>query len=108
LQRVLQNLVGERVSIRDLSSVLEGVAEATGFTNNITMITEHVRARLSRQICDQNMGKAGVLPLVTLSGEWEQAFAESLVGQGDERQLAMAPTKLQQFIQSVRAVYEDM
>ncbi len=108
LQRVLQNLVSERISIRDLPTILEGVAEATGFTSNVTMITEHVRARLARQICDQNSNNAGILPLVTLSGEWEQAFAEALVGQGEEKQLAMAPSRLQQFIQSVRTVYEDM
>src|SRR5690606_17935680 len=74
LQRVLQNLVGERVSIRDLSSVLEGVSEATAFTNNITSITEHVRARLARQICNQHSSREGILPLVTLSADWEQAF----------------------------------
>lgn len=108
LQRVLQNLVGERISIRDLPTILEGVAEATAYTNNITMITEHVRGRLSRQICDQHSAKGGVLPLITLSGEWEQSFAESLVGQGEEKQLAMAPSRLQQFIQSIRATYEDM
>ncbi|HYD18985.1 MAG TPA: flagellar biosynthesis protein FlhA [Patescibacteria group bacterium] len=108
LQRVLQNLVSERISIRDLPTILEGVAEATGFTSNVTMITEHVRARLARQICDQNSNNAGILPLVTLSGEWEQSFAEALIGQGEEKQLAMAPTRLQQFIQSVRSVYEDM
>ncbi len=108
LQRVLQNLVSERISIRDLPTILEGVAEATGFTTSVTMITEHVRARLSRQICDQYSNNAGILPLVTLSGEWEQAFAEALVGNGEEKQLAMAPTRLQQFIQSVRTVYEDM
>lgn len=108
LQRILQNLVAERVSIRDLPTILEGVAEATGFTNNITMITEHVRARLSRQLCDQHSSGAGILPLVTLSGEWEQAFAESLIGQGDDKQLAMAPTRLQQFIQAVRATFEEM
>ncbi|MCK4944786.1 MAG: FHIPEP family type III secretion protein, partial [Alphaproteobacteria bacterium] len=108
LQRVLQNLVSERVSIRDLPTVLEGVAEATGFTNNITLITEHVRARLSRQICDQYTNKAGVMPLVTLSADWEQAFAESLTGQGDDKQLAMPPSKLQEFIQSVRKTYEDL
>ena len=92
LQRVLQNLVGERVSIRDLPTILEGVAEATGFTTNVTMITEHVRARLSRQICDQYTNKAGFVPLVTLAPDWEQAFAEALVGQGEDKQLAMPPT----------------
>ena len=108
LQRVLQNLVSERISIRDLPTILEGVAEAAGFTTNVTMMTEHVRSRLARQICDQYSNTGGILPLVTLSGEWEQAFAESLVGTGEEKQLAMAPTRLQQFIQSVRAVYEEM
>ena len=108
LQRVLQNLVSERVSIRDLPTVLEGVAEATGFTHNITLITEHVRSRLSRQICDQHSNKSGFMPLVTLSAEWEQAFAESLIGQGEDKQLAMPPSKLQQFIQSIRTTYEDL
>jgi flagellar biosynthesis protein FlhA len=108
LQRVLQNLLSERISIRDLTTILEGVAEATGFTNNITMITEHVRTRLSRQICDQYTNKAGIMPLVTLSADWEQAFAESLVVQGEDKQLAMPPSKLQQFIQSIRATYEDL
>lgn len=108
LQRVLQNLVTERISIRDLPTVLEGVSEATGFTNNITMITEHVRSRLARQICDQQTTAAGFVPLVTLSAEWEQAFAESLAGQGEEKQLAMPPSQLQQFIAAVRGVYEEM
>jgi flagellar biosynthesis protein FlhA len=43
---------------------------------------------------------------VTLSPEWEQAFAEALVGQGDERQLAMAPSKLQELISRLREVFE--
>ncbi|MCK5518330.1 MAG: FHIPEP family type III secretion protein, partial [Alphaproteobacteria bacterium] len=62
----------------------------------------------SRQICDQYTNKAGVMPLVTLSADWEQAFAESLTGQGDDKQLAMPPSKLQEFIQSVRKIYEDL
>jgi flagellar biosynthesis protein FlhA len=43
---------------------------------------------------------------VTLSPEWEQSFAESLIGQGDDRQLSMAPSKLQEFIGKVRQVFE--
>ena len=106
LQRILQNLLAERISIRDLPTILEGVSEACGFTRNITSITEHVRGRLARQISDANTSEAGVIPLVTLSPEWEQAFAEALVGDGEERQLSMAPTQLQQFITSVRQVFE--
>ncbi len=50
IQRVLKNLLRERVGIRDLSTILEGIAEACTFTQSPTMITEHVRTRLSRQI----------------------------------------------------------
>jgi flagellar biosynthesis protein FlhA len=106
IQRVLQNLLSERISIRDLPGVLEGISEACSHTRNVTTITEHVRARLARQICDVNTGEAGYIALVTLTPEWEQAFADSLVGQGEERQLSMAPSKLQEFIAKVRQVFE--
>ena len=43
---------------------------------------------------------------MTLSAEWEQTFAESLVGSGDDRQLSMAPSQLQRFITSVRQSYD--
>lgn len=106
LQRILQNLLSERVSIRDLPTILEGISEAANHTKNIALMTEHVRARLARQICNQNANMDGVLQLVTLSVEWEQAFLESLIGDSDERQLAMAPTKLQEFIKRVSEMYE--
>ena len=106
LQRVLQNLLSERVSIRDLPTILEGISEACGYTRNISAITEHVRARLARQISDSAADSAGIIPLVALSPAWEQAFAEALAGDGDERQLAMAPSKLQQFIAAVRQTFE--
>jgi flagellar biosynthesis protein FlhA len=106
IQRVLQNLLAERVSIRDLPTILEGVSEACATTRNVGMITEHVRARLARQISEANVGRQGYIPLVTLTPEWEQAFAESITGQGDDRQLSMAPSRLQKFITTVRQVFE--
>ena len=106
LQRVLQSLLREKVSIRDLPAILEGLAEAAPHTSSVTTLVEHVRARLARQLCWQHKGDDGALPIVTLSPEWEQAFADSLVGQGEERQLAMAPSKLQDFIRAVRDVFE--
>jgi flagellar biosynthesis protein FlhA len=106
LQRVLQNLLGERISIRDLPTILEGVYEACGTTRNVMMITEHVRARLGRQISNMNTNEQGFMPLVTLSPQWEQTFAESLVGQGDDRQLSMPPSKLQEFITQLRSTFE--
>ena len=108
VQRVLKNLLQERVSIRDLPSVLEGISEAVGFTQSPQMITEHVRARLSRQICHSAMGDAGYVALVTLSPEWEQSFIESLSGQGEELQLSMPPSRLQEFISGVRETFDRL
>jgi flagellar biosynthesis protein FlhA len=107
VQRVLQNLLNERVSVRDMPTILEGIAEATAQTKNLTMITEHVRTRLARQICDSYTGPNGLLTMVVLSPEWEQIFAESLVGGGEEKQLAMPPSQLQQFIARMNQVFED-
>ena len=106
VQRVLQNLLSERVSVRDLPTILEGVAEACGHSRSVTMITEHVRARLSRQISDQNTNEQDVIPMISLSPQWEQAFAESLIGQGEDKQLSMQPTRLQEFITALRNSFE--
>ena len=76
IQRVLQLLLSERISIRDLSTILEGIADALAFSRNPATIVEHVRARLARQICAQNTSPMGYLPLIALSPKWEQAFAE--------------------------------
>jgi flagellar biosynthesis protein FlhA len=107
VQRVLQALLAERVSIRDLPTILEGIQEACAGANRvIPMIVAHVRARLARQISDSHVAAAGYIPLVTLSPEWESAFAESLVGPAEDRQLAMAPSKLQEFMQAMRGAFD--
>jgi flagellar biosynthesis protein FlhA len=107
IQRVLQLLLAERISIRDLPTILEGIADALAFSRNPAILVEHVRTRLARQICAQNLSPHGYLPLIALSAKWEQAFAESIVGQGEDRNLAMAPSRLGEFITLVRERFED-
>jgi flagellar biosynthesis protein FlhA len=107
IQRVLQTLLAERVSIRDLSTILEGIADGLSLTRNPALLAEHVRARLARQICAQYTAASGYLPLIALSAQWEQAFAESIIGQGDDRHLAMQPSRLTDFITLVRDRFED-
>jgi flagellar biosynthesis protein FlhA len=107
IQRVLQLLLNERVSVRDFATILEGIADALAFTRNPITIAEHVRVRLARQICAQHNTPSGYLPLIALSAKWEQNFAESIVGQGDERTLAMQPSRLSEFITLVRERFED-
>jgi flagellar biosynthesis protein FlhA len=106
LQRVLQALLKERVSIRDLPTILEGVGEAAPHTAGVTALVEHVRGRLARQLCWQNRGEDGALPIVTMTPEWEAAFSDALIGAGDEKQLALPPSKLQAFIRAVRDTFE--
>jgi flagellar biosynthesis protein FlhA len=106
VQRVLQALLRERISIRDLPAILEGIGEAAPHTASVTNLVEQVRTRLARQICFANRGDDGTLPIVTMSPEWEHAFADALVGSGEEKQLALAPSRLQEFIRSVRDTFE--
>ena len=108
IQRVLQNLLNERVSIRDLPTILEGISEACAFTRNVTQLTEHVRSRLARQISEQNSTEDNFIPLVTLSAEWEQIFSDSILDQGEDKQLSMAPSQLQRFIGAVRTTLDEL
>jgi len=107
IQRILQNLLAEGVSIRDMATILEAIAETAPLTQNLTQITEHVRARLARQISAQQT-RDGAIPILTLSPDWDQQFAESILGEGDERHLAMAPSNLQRFITQVRELYDAL
>jgi flagellar biosynthesis protein FlhA len=107
IQRVLQFLLAERVSIRDLPTILEGIADGLSFTRNPSYLVEHVRTRLARQICAQHTSHNGYLPIIALSAKWEQAFAESIVGEGENKNLAMAPSKLSEFITLIRDRFED-
>ncbi len=107
VQRVLQSLIAERISIRDLPAILEAIAEAAPGGASVSQIAEHVRARLARQICGAIKAPDGAAPIVTLSQDWERAFAENIIGQGAERQLAMAPSKIQDFVAAALRKLED-
>jgi flagellar biosynthesis protein FlhA len=108
VQRVLQALLAERVSLRDLPTILEGIHEACALGQRaIPALTSHVRTRLARQLSSANTGTSGFIPLITLSPEWEAAFTESLVGPPEDRQLAIPPSRLSDFMQKFRAVFES-
>ena len=108
VQRVLQNLLRELVSIRDLSTIIEAIAEASRSTQSVSMISEHVRSRLARQISHSHTTEAGYIPIVAMSAGWEQTFVEALSGAGDDKTLSMAPSRIQEFITTVRSVFDKM
>ncbi len=109
VQRVLCALLAERVSIRDLPTILEGIQEACAAGpagRSVPAILGVVRARLARQISDAARGPQGYVPMIALSAEWEQAFAEALIGPPEERQLAMAPSRLSEFMHRLRDAFD--
>lgn len=107
IQRVLQALLAERISIRDLPLIVEAIGDVVASSQNIIVITEYVRSHLARQISNAHTSEAGYVPIITLSPNWEQAFTEALVGQGDDRQLAMAPSVLQEFMVKLQEIFEQ-
>ena len=106
VQRVLQNLLREMISIRDLSTIIEAIAEATRSTQNQIAITEHVRSRLARQISHAHTNENGYIPILALSPQWEQTFIEAISGAGEEKVLSMAPSRIQEFITTTRATFD--
>jgi len=108
IQRILQNLVNERVSIRDLPTILEAVSEACNYSRNVGTITEHVRLRLSRQITFNNLDDSGVLKIITLSPLWDQTMAAALIADGESKQLALPPTQVQDFINDFRKTFDKL
>jgi flagellar biosynthesis protein FlhA len=106
LQRVLQALLAERVSIRDLSSIVEAVADAAPALRDPRMIAEQVRIRIGRQICAQHADPEGRLAVIPLSPHWEDVFAGALIGEGEAARLAIAPSQLHEFILALKQRFE--
>ena len=97
--RVIQHLLEEQISIRDLGLVIEAINEVCASTKNIILITEHVRSRLARQICAANVDEDENLNIILLSDDWENEFLQSLIDDGNGMKiLGMAPLSLQNFI----------
>ncbi|WP_408736932.1 flagellar biosynthesis protein FlhA [Acetobacter conturbans] len=109
IQRVLQALISERISIRDLTTILESIQEACGQgLRAVPQIVAHVRIRLCRQISASVVGPNGYIPIVSLSPAWESVFLDSMVGPPEDRQLAMAPTKLNEFIAKLKIIFDQV
>jgi flagellar biosynthesis protein FlhA len=82
VQRVLQNLLRERVSIRDAGSILDALGEAAAITKNPVLLTEYVRQSLRRTVVKPFLNRAGELPAYILDSAIEQAV-ESAVEHGE-------------------------
>jgi flagellar biosynthesis protein FlhA len=107
LQRVLQMLLAERISIRDMPTILEAVQEACASNlKSVSLIVAHVRTRLSRQISDSLVGPGGYVPVIVISPEWEDILGASLIGAPEDRQLALGQEKLREFMERIKIVVD--
>lgn len=77
IQAVLKMLLAERVSIRNIQLILEAIAEIVPHTRRTEQVTEHVRQRISQQICG-DLAKDATLSVLRLGPRWDLAFHESL------------------------------
>ncbi|SFP65231.1 flagellar biosynthesis protein FlhA [Tranquillimonas alkanivorans] len=102
VQHVLQTLLTERVSIRNLPLIVEAIAEVGRSTSNVTTITEHVRRRLANQICHGLTDESGFVSVIVMSPAWEREFAEAVRVNGDDRNFLMSPQRVQEFVLQAR------
>jgi flagellar biosynthesis protein FlhA len=105
IQRVLQNLLREKVSIRNLEAILETLADAGRRSKDTIELTEIVRHRLGHAICQGLLGEAGALQVMTLDPSIESQLLQSIQGvrEGSERphanpMLVIEPKMAEQFM----------
>jgi len=103
IMQVLQGLLIERVSVRNMPTILEAIAEAVGTTRSIPRIIEHVRYRLADLICQPLLDPNGHLPVIMLSADWEREIAESIVIDGEERRVTLPQERIRAFMGDVRS-----
>jgi flagellar biosynthesis protein FlhA len=102
LQHVLQSLLSERVSIRNLPRIIEAVAEASATTQNIRAVVEHVRTKLAKQICQALADPQGYVPVITLGSDWERELSNSITNTNGEETFLMSPQRVQEFVLAAR------
>ena len=98
VQEVLQNLLAERVSIRDLVTISETLATQGRVTRDIDLLTEYARAALSRQISRQHSDDSGVIHVITVGPRTEDEIANSIQQSERGSTIAMPPWQLQRLI----------
>ncbi|KUG28435.1 flagellar biosynthesis protein flha [hydrocarbon metagenome] len=102
VQKVLQNLVKENVSIRDLLTIVETLSDYGHSIKDPDQLTEYVRSRMGRTIVKPYLSPGGSLPIFNLSPKVEGSIQESLRKTEHGTYLAMEPMTAQKIIQAIK------
>jgi flagellar biosynthesis protein FlhA len=108
IQKVLSNLLREKVSIRNLVTIFETLADYAPITKDTTLLTEYVRQALARQITQQYAVQGQTLPVITLSAAVEKRIADSIQHSEQGAYLALDPRVSQQIYQSLTEQVQRM
>ena len=107
IQKVLQNLVREKISIRDLLTITETLADYAAMTKDPDILTEYVRQKLGRAIVKPLLTPDGVLPVITVDPSLEDLVRNGIQQTEHGSFLALDPAQAQQIVKSVQAAVED-
>jgi flagellar biosynthesis protein FlhA len=106
VQKVMQNLLKERVSIRDAVTILETLADYGSYTKNITALTEYCRQALGRSICKPYQTDEGDLNVFTVSPELEKNITDGVVHSDQGSYLALEPRQAKDIMGRFRRTVE--
>ncbi|MGB4482392.1 MAG: flagellar biosynthesis protein FlhA, partial [bacterium] len=106
VQRILANLLRERVSIRDLVTILETLADYGPLTKDTDILTEYVRQALARQISQQYRPESGPLPVLTLDPRLEELLRNALQKTDYGNYLALAPQEAEKLFRAVEDEFQ--
>ena len=103
IQRVLQSLLSEGVSIRDLGAIVEAVGDKARITRDPSLLAEYARQALGRAITAPHLDPTSTLRVITLDPTIEQELATSITQTSDGEYLAMEPTRAQAVLTAVKS-----
>ncbi|MBQ4132158.1 MAG: flagellar biosynthesis protein FlhA, partial [Desulfovibrionaceae bacterium] len=107
VQKVLQNLVRENVSIRDLLSIAETLADYAGTGKDTNTLTEHVRERICRTVVKPYLGSDGGLSIITLDAMVEKTLQEAIRQTESGSYLAIHPGTAQSIMREINQSVEN-
>ncbi len=102
VQKVLQNLLRERVSIRDAASILEALGEASPITKNTVLLTEYVRQAIRRQVVKPLLDPAGDLPAYLLDPALEQAVESAVEHTENSSHMNLSPQRVRDIQERIK------